>query len=187
MAYSEKFQRGFKFSVLGWECVFAKGHYGDPNFVITENVVGDPGGATKFGIDQRDHPSVDVRNLTLETAMEIFHDGTRDLRGHLEGGEWSRIRGDDLQEKWALALFDCAINPGFVSIHWAQEIFGEKSDGTIGPRSIAAINAAGDEQLRVLLAKRDMYYVTRAPRFDKFKKGWSDRNNALRKELGLIA
>jgi len=26
----------------------------------------DPGGATKFGIDQRSHPHVDIRNLTAE-------------------------------------------------------------------------------------------------------------------------
>lgn len=195
MAYSDKFLRAFKFSVLGWEAVYqtrdseGKRHpewYGDPAHVITELVKNDPGGATKFGIDQRDHPSVDVRNLTLETAMEIFHDGTRDLHGHLEGGEWSRIRGDELNDKWAIALFDCTINPGMVSVHWAQEILGLRSDGVIGPKSIAAINGATDKQLRVLLTKRDLYYQTRGSWANSFKKGWAERNNDLRRELGLV-
>ena len=123
MGYSEKFLRAFKFSVLGWEAVFEKGHYGDPARVVTELVKGDPGGATKFGIDQRDHPSIDVRTLTLDGAMQVFHDGTRDLHGHLEGGEWTRIRGDDLNDDWSLAMFDMAVNPG---MNWSKMKVGDK-------------------------------------------------------------
>jgi lysozyme family protein len=185
VAYSEKFLRAFKFSILGWEAVYASGHDGDPRFVVPENVAGDPGGVTKFGIDQRDHPSLDVRMLTLEQAQEVFHDGTRDLHGHLEGGEWSRIRGDDLKDDWATALFDCSVNPGMVSVHWAQEIIGEYSDGKVGPLTIAAINRSGDKELHALLLRRDLYYTTRGPRFNKFKKGWHDRNTALKGLLGF--
>jgi lysozyme family protein len=32
----------------------------------------DPGGTTKYGISARAHPEVDVRNLTLEDAKEIY-------------------------------------------------------------------------------------------------------------------
>lgn len=32
----------------------------------------DPGGETNFGIDQRSHPGVDIRNLTQEKASEIY-------------------------------------------------------------------------------------------------------------------
>jgi hypothetical protein len=88
VSYSDKFQRAFKFSILGWECVFAKGHYGDPAFVIAEN-------------------------------------------------------------------------------------------------GIAAINSAGAEQLPALLAKRDDYYRARGPWADKFRKGWLDRNQSLKRELGF--
>jgi lysozyme family protein len=187
VAYSNsgKFLRAFKFSVLGWECVFQHGHYGDANFVVAENVKGDPGGVTKWGIDQRDHPSVDVRALGLEQAQDIFHDGTRDLHGHLEGGEWTRICGEELEDDWSLALFDCAVNPGLVSVHWAQEILGLRSDGKVGPLTIAAINAAGDKELRTLLAKRDLYYESRGAWANDFKEGWHDRNAALKAEIGL--
>jgi lysozyme family protein len=37
-----------------------------------ENDPDDPGGATKFGIDQRSHPDVDIKNLTEEQALEIY-------------------------------------------------------------------------------------------------------------------
>src|ERR1043166_3750336 len=159
---------------MGWEAVYAKGHYGDPDYVITELVKNDPGGATKFGIDQRDHPAIDVKSLDLNGAMIVFHDGTRDLHGVLEGGEWTRIRGDDLSDSWSLALFDCAINPGMVAVHWAQEILGLVSDGKLGPKTIAAVNAAQDRHLVAFLMKRDAYYLSRGPWANDFRAGWLD-------------
>jgi len=180
VAYTEKFLSAFKFTVLEWECVYRR-----DGVVVAEKVKGDPGGTTKYGIDQRDHPSVDVLNLTLEGAQKIYHDGTRDLHGHLEGGEWTRIRGDDLNDDWSLALFDCAVNPGMVSVHWTQEILGQRSDGVIGPKTIAAINDSGDKELRTLLAKRDLYYTTRGAWANQFKPGWLNRNNALKRALGF--
>src|SRR6478735_11274468 len=37
-----------------------------------ENVPGDPGGPTKYGIDQRSHPDVNIRALTKEQAKAIY-------------------------------------------------------------------------------------------------------------------
>jgi len=45
-AYSDKFLRAFKFTVLQWEAVYAKGHDGDPTYVITERDPNDPGGSS---------------------------------------------------------------------------------------------------------------------------------------------
>jgi lysozyme family protein len=39
-----------------------------------ENDPDDPGGATKYGIDQRSHKNVDIRNLTAEGATQIYWD-----------------------------------------------------------------------------------------------------------------
>jgi hypothetical protein len=36
------------------------------------NTPGDPGGPTKFGIDQRSSPRVNIRQLTYDQAMEIY-------------------------------------------------------------------------------------------------------------------
>ena len=170
-AYTDKFLRAFKFSVLEWEAVYQKGHDGDPDFVVTERDPRDPGGATRFGIDQRDHPSVDVPSITLAQAQAIFHDGAQNLRGEIEGGEWTRVRGDDLSDKWSLALF--------------EEILGLGSDGIFGPITIAAINSADDDALRTFLKRRDTYYKTRGAWADSFVKGWLARNTALKRELAL--
>jgi lysozyme family protein len=164
--------------------VYAHGHYGDPAHVIAENVDGDPGGVTKWGIDKENHPDIDVVNLTLADAIKIYHDGIHGPHG-FQGGEWAKIHGDALPEPWAIAMFDIAINPGLICIHWAQEIIGAHADGVIGPVTIAAITGAKPVHLRALLYKRDVYYQSRGRWADKFQEGWSDRNNALRKELGL--
>ena len=37
-----------------------------------ENDPDDSGGATKFGIDQRSHPSVNIKNLTSDEAISIY-------------------------------------------------------------------------------------------------------------------
>ena len=37
-----------------------------------DNDPDDPGGETKFGIDKRSHPDVDIRNLTREDATTIY-------------------------------------------------------------------------------------------------------------------
>jgi lysozyme family protein len=37
-----------------------------------ENDPDDPGGATKFGIDQRSHPGVNIRDLTALEATDIY-------------------------------------------------------------------------------------------------------------------
>ncbi len=58
--------------ILKWETEFQKGHDGDDNFVRVERDPADPGGTTKYGIDQRSHPGVDIAHLTKTTATEIY-------------------------------------------------------------------------------------------------------------------
>src|SRR6266436_4597543 len=56
---------------------------------IFENDPDDPGGATKFGIDQRSHPNVDIRNLTESQALDIYW------------SEWIRDGCDKLSSPYA--------------------------------------------------------------------------------------
>lgn len=37
-----------------------------------ENDPDDPGGATKYGIDQRSHPHINIKNLTVSEATDIY-------------------------------------------------------------------------------------------------------------------
>lgn len=58
----------------------------------------DPGGVTKFGIAQRWHPGVDVKNLTIAQAIAIY-----------KTEYWDKWKCDGLPDAWALFVFDSAV------------------------------------------------------------------------------
>ena len=152
--------------VLQWETVFDRN--GTP---VAENDPDDPGGLTKFGIDQRSHPGTDIRNLTRALATDIYR---RDY--------WQKIRGDELPVPLGEVLFDIAVNNGRArGIKWLQEELGVEVDGVIGPITLDAIRKAKPESLaKALLARREGFYRAIATGGKaKFLKGWLNRNHAL--------
>lgn len=130
----------------------------------------DPGGDTKYGIDQRSHPRVQVCDLTLEQAEQIYHDG-----------EWTRCRCDELSAPWDLAVFDAAVNVGPA---WAvpalQRAVGVTPDGFIGPQTIAAVNAAPSGCEGYLVAREDYYRSLKFSLRQRYLKGWLNRVADLR-------
>lgn len=171
---SAKFDTAIGFT-LPWECAFKAGHQGDLAFVRAELDPDDPGGVTKYGIDQRDHPGVDVVNLTLEGAKAIY--GAR---------EWTWMLGERLDFPAFAVVFDACVNPGRVVISYLQHAVGAKPDGVFGEQTIAAVNVASRDQLGAFLDRVNLYYQNVAeekPRLRKFLSGWINRNNARRKLL----
>ena len=62
----------------------------------------DPGGETKYGISKRSYPQVDIKNLTLDGAAEIYE---RDF--------WNRMRLSELtSQRIAWKVFDIEVNTG---------------------------------------------------------------------------
>lgn len=170
-AFSPNFENSIPF-VLLHECVFEPGHFGDFSRVRTEHDADDPGGATKFGIDQRDHPDIDVEALSLDGAKAVYH-----------AREWQWCAGDSLPSQWSTVVFDACVNPGRASLWWLQHIAGVHEDGHIGPRSIAAISALPTAAVRSFLDRCEQYYRNLAaekPRLRKFLYGWLNRNNDRR-------
>lgn len=186
--YSDKFKAAAAFTLMH-ECEFEPGHYGDMNFVISEHDANDPGGTTKFGIDARDHPGIDIESLDLADALRIYHDGLTDSRGRIyAGGEWTECFCELMPDRWAMAVFDVAVNPGLVARKWLQETVGATPDGIIGPKTIVVIKSAGDADLRAFLDRRDAYYRSLAaakPSYLEDLSGWLNRNNDLRRALNL--
>ena len=165
---------------LSWETVFQTGHQDDYNFVHTEDVPGDGGGLTRYGIDATDHPNVHVSSLTLAQALAIYH-----------GGEWTAIRGDSLPPDLALVTFDAAVNCGVEhAAKWLQMAVGlteSDVDGKIGPQTIAAAEAATDEAAATIAdSYRSSYYNELAdeyPRDEQFENGWLNRTSALEQAI----
>ncbi len=148
---------------------------------VYENDPDDPGGATKYGIDQRSHPEVNIRNLTREKAKEIYR-----------SDYWLPVAGDKLPPRTAWAVMDAAVNCGrSQAAKWLQRAIGVADDGRIGNITLgAARRVASNGKTDALLAtaildQRENHYRTLAKkgRFGKFLRGWLNRNNSLRKAL----
>lgn len=80
---------------------------------ITEDA-DDPGGLSKYGISQRAYPKVDIRNLTLDSAKDIY------LRDY-----WIPAGCDDLSTPLDIAVFSCAVNCG---LSRARKILDSSTD-----------------------------------------------------------
>jgi hypothetical protein len=155
--YSKRFLAFLPF-VFEWECVYKKGHYGDMNYVTWEDEDGDPGGITKYGIDQRAHPHVDIKNLTQAQATEIYWTDY-----------WTKYNCESYEDKLGEAYFNCCVNAG---------------SGRAKILLARCNNKTGDE----FITQQEKFYrnlVDEKPKFSKFLKGWLNRTTALRKTLGL--
>ncbi len=124
----------------------------------------DPGGETQWGISKRTYPSVDIKALTHDDAIAIYH---RDY--------WLAVRGDELPYPVALVLFDIQVNGGH-PVKWLQQALGLTADEILGPATIAAANASTDPAALAgrVLRRRVMYYTTLGT-FPTFGAGWVQR------------
>jgi lysozyme family protein len=122
-----------------------------------ENDPDDPGGATKYGIDQRSHPSVNIKNLTAEEATEIYWD------------EWVKDGCEDLPEPLDWIFFDACVNCGIGRANKLLKASG-KNPSKFQDERIAFYN-------RLVEAK---------PVMKKYLKGWTARVKDLSKVAGVV-
>lgn len=134
-----------------WECVRdRKGN------VISEDDPDDPGGLTKYGIDQRSHPKVSIRTLTEAQAKEIY------LVEY-----WMRNACDSYPDRLGEAHFNACVNCG-------------------AGRAKKFMFAAGGSWRQYISEQEAFYKRLAAynPKLKKFLKGWLNRTEDLRKTLG---
>lgn len=123
----------------------------------------DPGGETKFGISKRSYPNVNIRDLTIEQAKEIYR---RDF--------WDAIAG--APEAVKFQVFDFAVNSGIqTAIRKLQAAVGVADDGHWGPVSAQRIAAmdVNDVLLRFLAYRLD--FMASLKTWDTFGRGWARR------------
>ncbi len=139
---------------------------------VFENDPDDPGGATKFGIDQRSHPKEDIRHLTKDRAAEIYWNDY-----------WTRSKAHMMPFGVGEVVANIAVNAGLGrASKWLQASVDVTADGQIGEKTIAAVLAANSTSLaEELLQKTEAHYRSIAKgQLSKFLKGWLNRNNDLR-------
>ena len=87
---------------------------------------------TKYGIAANTYPDIDIKALTLDQAKAIYR---RDW--------WDKIHADQLPGAVAFQLWDFAVNAGITrAVISLQRAVGVADDGRLGPRTVAAVNAA---------------------------------------------
>ena len=92
----------------------------------------DPGGETNYGITKRDFPHLDIKNLTVQQAKEIYKDKY-----------WNAVRGDRISnQEIANQMFDFAVNAGVNrATKIAQKIMKITADGIFGNQTLGNINS----------------------------------------------
>lgn len=125
----------------------------------------DPGGETKYGISKRAYPNVDIKNLTLDQAKQIYK---RDY--------WDKCHGDNLPDNMRFGMFDVAVNSGITTaVKLLQRAVGTKDDGIWGPKTAAAVNAIDPQILDKRFNGYRLRFYTSLKTFDHFGKGWVNR------------
>ncbi len=137
----------------------------------------DPGGETQFGISKRTYPDVDIADLTMDQAIDIYWRDwwNRKMRWLL------KIDDSDLAAK----LFDIGINVGasraakFLQLSCRHLGARLVIDGVVGPRTLAAVNAYDPEELEKEFSVQAALYYSRLAMYRrsmaKFLKGWLRR------------
>ena len=125
----------------------------------------DPGGETNLGISKRSYPGLDIKNLTVDLATEIY---LRDF--------WLPIKADLLPFKVRYCLFDCAVNQGVGrAVKILQAALNVKVDGVLGVKTLSAANAMNESDLlQAIVLARFKHYAS-LDTWNEFGKGWMKR------------
>lgn len=180
--FPNEFNNFIKNFIYPHENVYAKGHDGDLNYVITEDVSNDNGGLTKFGIDEESHLNIDIANLNFNSAELIYWQDFISSKSIMLPGNLS------------FCHFDEVVNAGSgAENHILQSVLGVKVDGVLGPSTLlAAWNAyekSPNNILNLILLARESHYksiVNNNPQDTKFLDGWENRINDLKKFFKLV-
>ncbi len=125
----------------------------------------DPGMETKYGISKHWYPNVDIKNLALSEAKDIY-----------EKDYWNKICGAHLNPVAAFNILDYAVNSGvYRSVRTAQLLVGVNPDGVMGPDTYTAINAIDPEKFCEDYSKRRLMFLNSLSNFEVFGQGWLNR------------
>jgi lysozyme family protein len=130
----------------------------------------DLGGETKYGITKRFYPKIDIKNLTIEQAKEIY-----------KKDYWDRNRVETLPQNLWHIFFDMCVNMGRrTAVKVLQRAANNKGrdidvDGGLGPATIKALKGVELDRVRAFRVKYYVDLITAKPEQEKFFLGWFRR------------
>ncbi|MBF6630641.1 MAG: secretion activator protein [Comamonas sp.] len=161
MDFDKAFER-----LIGHEGKFTNNPKDDGNWTGGKQGRGELKG-TKFGIAANTYPHLDIKNLTVAQAKELYKEDFWDVIGQAHGA----IK---------FQLFDAAVNHGRANaVRLLQRAVKVADDGIWGPRSQAALNDMQERHghndvLMRFLAYRFKFWASLS-KFDVFGRGWTNR------------
>jgi len=131
----------------------------------------DPGGETNFGISKRQYPDIDIKNLTIERAKEIYYQDY-----------WLKGRCDQLPIQLVSIYFDMCVNFGLRGACRVLQRAANgkhsgrlKVDGRIGPNTIAGCKNLEADRLRAYRVLKFAKIVLKSTKMEKYWFGWFRR------------
>ena len=118
----------------------------------------DPGGETKYGISKWAYPMLNIKTLTKDDAERLYCNDY-----------WKPAGCNSLPWPVDIVMFDTAVNCGLKRAAKFHE---------------GAMKVPHEEAMAII-RKRELFYLRLAEnrRFRKYKRGWLNRINSLRKYI----
>lgn len=144
----------------------------------------DPGGQTNLGVtravwEEWTGHKVDeaaMRKLTVADVAPLY-----------KRKYWDKVRGDELPSGVDYCVFDAAVNSGpGRAIKWLQEVVGAVPDGSLGPKTMAAIAAADDQELIDRYNAVRLKFLQALPTWATFGNGWGRRVADVKQTAGTM-
>ena len=130
----------------------------------------DLGGETKYGITKRFYPDIDIKNLTIEQATDIY-----------KSDYWDKNKVESLPQNLWHIYFDMCVNMGKrTAVKVLQRAANNKGkdidvDGGLGPMTIGALKGVELDRVRAFRVKYYVDLITARPEQEKFYLGWFRR------------
>ena len=130
----------------------------------------DLGGETKYGITKRFYPNLNIKELTIEQAKEIYR---KDY--------WDKNKVESLPQNLWHIYFDMCVNMGKrTAVKVLQRAANNKGrdievDGGLGPMTIGALKGVELDRVRAFRVKYYVDLITAKPEQEKFYLGWFRR------------
>ena len=120
---------------------------------------------TKWGLAAMTYPHLDIANITLEQAKEIYYNDW-----------WLKLKMERWPNVMKYQMFDAAFNHGTGRANqFLQYAARVKDDGVIGPKTIAAVNMTDPDDLVLRFLAKRLRYFTEVKTWAEFSRGWSLR------------
>ncbi|MDR6664044.1 glycosyl hydrolase 108 family protein [Rhizobium sp. 1399] len=134
----------------------------------------DPGGATMYGIIQREYDAYRTRKDRSKQSVRLI---TEDEVAEIYRSQYAdKVRYDDLPAGVDFATLDGAINSGVSrGSKWLQGALGIAADGVVGAQTVAAAAKADAlKTIKAIYSKRTGF-LRGLTTFSTFGKGWISR------------